>query len=263
MAELTVYPTEGPGGLVTGEPLWRKMARNWMPTGVVEGLAASIAGTTVTVQPGAIWIDGHYAELAAAETVDTGGINGLVLVSFDPNTSSAQLSYAATPVTNRTGIWEEPLAEVIGGVLTDKRIARNPRGDIQARSFEAQLSIAGIQTIPVAGYVPLGSITVPPRNPAVERTLYIGATSTPWNDSTVGSSACDFYIRCNGTNQNRSRWRHTINNQFSVTVDIIYNALANETVTIDTFFKPATAIQFSLHGGADLNWISAVEIPRF
>lgn len=148
---------------------WRKMAQLWQADGVranwpagaanVTQLFATQSGLTITVNPGAVFIHGYYAELTPTTTNHpwplqfTGTQNG-TLVAQANLTSSAenvQLVYrdgvmdygssgfAQDPADRN--IWEIPLWQMQSGTLVDLRTMINPGGDL---SWWAQYTGAGI-----------------------------------------------------------------------------------------------------------------------
>jgi hypothetical protein len=130
MPDLAVWPTDGADGSVASEARWRKMARYWVPSGVTSGLTpALIAGPSITVQIGAAWLDGHYAELTAPATVPVSA-NGLLVLRFTPADNRCELLYrdgASTP-TQTDPTWELPLAKMTAGAMTDLRFGAVPSG---------------------------------------------------------------------------------------------------------------------------------------
>lgn len=131
MADLAVWPTDGADGSVSSEARWRKMARLWVPAGVDQTrgallVPALIAGPAITVQPGGAWLDGHFAELAAAATIPASA-NGLLVVRFTPADNHAELLYrdAATTPTQTDPTWELPIGLMTAGALADRRAFAN------------------------------------------------------------------------------------------------------------------------------------------
>jgi hypothetical protein len=127
MVALSVWPTDAADGSVASEARWRKMGRYWVPSGVLAGqggeLAPSLAFPNLTVQSGAAWVDGHYAELPSNQVL-TVTANGLAVVRFDPAANTAELLWrdgVSTPAQSPTGTWELPIAQTIGSALTDRR----------------------------------------------------------------------------------------------------------------------------------------------
>jgi len=129
---MSVWPTDGSDGSVATEARWRKMGRLWTPssvaTGVANELAPTLAYPNLTIKAGAAWVDGHYCELATAQTL-TVTANGLAVVRFDPAANSAQLLWrdgVSTPAQDPNGVWELPLYKTVGGVGTDLRVKYAP-----------------------------------------------------------------------------------------------------------------------------------------
>ena len=141
MVLLNVWPTDASDGAVTSEARWRSMGRAWAPSAVINGvggnLAPSLAGTNLTVQPGAAWIDGHYAELTGSQVL-TVTANGLVVIRFDPAANTADLVYrdaATTPNQSPTGQWELPVAKIVASALQDVRAIGTQGGLTFATQF--------------------------------------------------------------------------------------------------------------------------------
>ena len=126
MADMTGWPTDGADGSVSSEARWRAMARLWAPSGVVVGylgsLVPSLSAGTITVQAGAAWIDGHYAEIAGSSTFPS-TVTGLVVARFTPADNKFELVYrdGATTPTQGTATWELPIARVTASALYDVR----------------------------------------------------------------------------------------------------------------------------------------------
>lgn len=127
MATLTGFPTDGAAGSVATEAQWRKMAREWLASGVLPDVGAqfapSYAAATITCQPGAVWIDGHYAELTVATGTPVTSA-GILVVRFTVASNLFELVYrdAITVPTQTTAVWEMVIASMAGGVMTDRRI---------------------------------------------------------------------------------------------------------------------------------------------
>ena len=116
-------------------------ARLWYGSGVVPGflgaLAPSIAGSVVTLQPGAVWIDGYYGEVDSPKTVGVSG-NGMVVVhAWIPQRQIAVYFVAnqTVPTQNQSGIYEVPIMAVTGASGRDIRqfSAPTPGGPIRAK----------------------------------------------------------------------------------------------------------------------------------
>src|SRR5262245_40373758 len=119
---MSIWPTESGDGSVSSEDRWRKMAKYWLPSGVLQGylseLSPSLAGGVSTVSPGACWLDGHYAEIVASDPVSAAG-DGLLVAQYVKASQSAALVFnagASTP-TQTDATYELPIASVVGGVL--------------------------------------------------------------------------------------------------------------------------------------------------
>ncbi len=127
MVAMDTWPTDGAAGSVATEARWRKMARHWAPSGIAPGVGGELAPTlampNLTVQSGAAWVDGHYAELPTNQVL-TATANGLAVVRFDPAANTADLLWrdgVSTPAQSPTGTWELPIARTAASVLTDLR----------------------------------------------------------------------------------------------------------------------------------------------
>jgi hypothetical protein len=127
MVALDVWPTEAGAGIVATEARWRKMGRMWTPTGVgtAGALAPSRSGTTLTIQPGAVWLDGHYAELLTAQTL-TITTSGIAVVRWDPASSTVELLWrdaVLTPTVDFAGVYEFVIYQLqASGVGRDMRV---------------------------------------------------------------------------------------------------------------------------------------------
>jgi len=122
--------TTGPGAAATQDN-WRLMARNWVQggSGIIYGtrnqFKPTMAGTTVTVDTGAAWLDGFYGENITTKTITAGG-TGQVVVQMDPTATPPVINIAfkpgqTTPVQQSTGVFEIPIANISGTTLTDVR----------------------------------------------------------------------------------------------------------------------------------------------
>jgi hypothetical protein len=132
MVALNVWPTDGADGSVATEARWREMARLWAPSSVCAGvggeLAPALAGTNLTIADGAVWIDGHFAELTGSQVLAVTA-NGLAVVRFDPAENSAELNYwdgVSAPYQDPNGAWDLPIALITGGALVDMRQRSRP-----------------------------------------------------------------------------------------------------------------------------------------
>lgn len=124
----------GPGAGAT-QARWRVMSRTLGTSGIIPGylnsMAPTIAGSVVTINTGAAWIDGFYGEITSttpAKNVTVTGA-GMVVACADPTDHSVKIFFRAGQVTpaqptNGQGIFEIPLAQITGTstfTLTDTR----------------------------------------------------------------------------------------------------------------------------------------------
>ena len=131
------FPFDPGYGASANAARWRKMAQLWMADGVLANylnqMNASIAGSVVTVQTGAVFIHGYYAELQNNQTF-TVGTNGTIVAQINFANEVVALVYRDTVVDYGTGgfeqdtnIWEIPIWGVSGGTtLLDLRNLINP-----------------------------------------------------------------------------------------------------------------------------------------
>jgi hypothetical protein len=134
------FPFDLGQGAPANTARWRKMAQLWQSDGVFAGylnqLNASLAGTTVTVQTGAVFVHGYYGEVQNAQAITGVGTNGTVVAGVDLNAQTISLyyrdgvvDYGPTPANNYeqdTSKWEIPLWLVSGTTLIDLRTMINP-----------------------------------------------------------------------------------------------------------------------------------------
>jgi hypothetical protein len=116
----------GPGSTATAAR-WRLMARLYRGSGVIYGFlnncAATIAGSVVTVQMGAVWVDGYYGEIDTPKAVTVSG-NGMVVIRMDPTARQVLVMFVANqtiPTRNLSGIYEVPIMQVTGATGKDIR----------------------------------------------------------------------------------------------------------------------------------------------
>jgi microcystin-dependent protein len=130
----TYFPfTSGPGAGASF-PRWRSMARNFVAggSGVISGYAGqcapSLAGTTVTISTGAVWVDGVYGEITTPKNLTISG-SGMVVARMDPTAQQVVVAFVAgqsQPAQSPTGTYEIPLASIQGNSLTDIRLMLQP-----------------------------------------------------------------------------------------------------------------------------------------
>lgn len=92
------FPYDSGLGSSSSESRWRKMATVWAVSGVVAGLNYSMIGDAVTVQPGAVWVGGNYAELTEAVTI--GFTTGYLVARNDTVASKIELTVVPGTVTS-------------------------------------------------------------------------------------------------------------------------------------------------------------------
>lgn len=150
---ITYFPFDSGAGANVTEDQWRKMARFWLRTGVLDGedneLAvseSSPAAMSVNVATGKAWVRGHYMESTAVETRAIGTAHAtlaridrvVVRVDFGANTITLAVlegtpagSPTAPALTQTSSIWEIALAQVsvpaadtviTNSQITDERI---------------------------------------------------------------------------------------------------------------------------------------------
>lgn len=122
---------------------WRKMAQLWTPDGVVANYpvgvpsaqsqlyATPISGGNTTIQPGAVFMHGYYAEVRTAQTISSLGTSGTIVAKVDLVNQvcliyfkAGATDYGSNPSTNfeqSASNWEIPLWLVSGTQLTDLR----------------------------------------------------------------------------------------------------------------------------------------------
>jgi hypothetical protein len=130
------FPFDPGFGASANAARWRKMANLWMADGVVANylnqMNATIAASVITVQTGAVFVHGYYAEITANQTFTVG--TGTIVAHVDYNTEIVSLIYRDTVVDYGAGgfeqdanVWEIPIWGVTGGAtLLDLRNLINP-----------------------------------------------------------------------------------------------------------------------------------------
>jgi hypothetical protein len=101
------------------------MARLWYGSGVVPGnqnqLACTISSTTVTVQPGAVWIDGFFGSTTSNKQVTGVTGTGTIVARLDVTNRQIYFIFTPTVVQNPAANFDIPLYSVASGALTDVR----------------------------------------------------------------------------------------------------------------------------------------------
>jgi hypothetical protein len=103
------FPFDTGPGMTATPANWRMMARLFYGSGVVPGnqsqFNATISGGTVTLQPGAVWIDGFFGQTNGNKAV-TGVSSGLIVARMD--LSQREIYFLYLPGTSTPG--QNPLA---------------------------------------------------------------------------------------------------------------------------------------------------------
>jgi hypothetical protein len=130
------FPFDPGFGASANAARWRKMANLWMADGVLANylnqMNATMAGSVITVQSGAVFIHGYYAEIVNPQNFTVG--TGTVVAQVNFNTEIVALVYRDTVVDYGSGgfeqdanIWEIPIWGIQGGsTLLDLRNLINP-----------------------------------------------------------------------------------------------------------------------------------------
>jgi hypothetical protein len=120
------------------------MARLFYGSGVVYGylnsLAPTLAGSVVTIQAGACWIDGYYGEISSGntKTVAVTG-TGTVVARMDPTARQVVFAFTTQALQqNLTGVFEIPIMQITSGVGKDIRQFSSPNSPnrVGARVFK-------------------------------------------------------------------------------------------------------------------------------
>lgn len=121
------FPFDTGSGAGATPARWRLMARTWATSGILprylNQMAPTIAGSVVTIDTGAAWIDGFYGENGAIKNISATG-NGMVVVRADPNSRQIVIAFVANqsvPTQSLVDIYEIPVCRVTAGVITDIR----------------------------------------------------------------------------------------------------------------------------------------------
>lgn len=179
MVAMNVWPTDAADGSVATESRWRKMARQWIPSGVIAGIGGQLAPTlaypNLTVQAGAVWIDGHYGDLPGAQVLAVTP-NGLAVVRFDPAANTCELLYrdgVVNPSQTVDGTWELAVAQLSGSALIDRR------GNVIAPGIAGTLYIGNVPAgnVPAGGQITVASVVVPAGLYLVNYVVFMASTA--------------------------------------------------------------------------------------
>jgi hypothetical protein len=93
----------------------------------------------VTIQTGAVWIDGYYGESDSPKTIGVSG-NGMVVARMDPTGRTIAFYFVAnqsTPTQSLSGIFEIPIMQITGTTGRDIRqySTPSPSAPVHARVF--------------------------------------------------------------------------------------------------------------------------------
>lgn len=190
------WPYDGGAGANLSETQWQKMARRWLPTGVVDAylnklaVSASGAAMSVSVATGGGWVEGFYYENDSALAVPIAAANAtnpridLIVLRNDRTANQIRLAVvqgvpAAAPVApalSQTDVlWELVLAEVrvdaavgviAAGKVTDRRTLVKPLTEAAANAaYEAkptELFVPAVNFIAGDGAPSLGRVNAWP-----------------------------------------------------------------------------------------------------
>jgi microcystin-dependent protein len=126
------FPFDSGDGSGATETRWRLMARLWYGSGIVpnylNSMAPSLAGSVVTVAPGAVWLDGFYGESSTSKPFTISG-SGLIVAHMDPASNQITIAWApgvTGPTQTPTGIYEVAIARITSGAMVDIRQFASP-----------------------------------------------------------------------------------------------------------------------------------------
>jgi hypothetical protein len=135
------FPMEVLPGAHSTVVRWRKMARLWCSSGVVQPsrstspqenfpfsvYAWDFPNGTVMVAPGSVWVNGYYGENRLAKQLQGVVNQGLMVVRFDPALQTIAIVFRpfvdiGGQIQDPDGIWEIPLARLNADLsITDLR----------------------------------------------------------------------------------------------------------------------------------------------
>lgn len=212
----TFYPFDAGAGANVLEDQWRKMAKFWCPTGIIDGELNGLTpfgdstGMQLKVMSGRAWIQGHYFESDAQETIPIGAAHAtlvrwdiLVLrADFTANTIDFAI-LPGTPVavgsiithtdwTQSSAIWEIPIAMIYvaaaistitaASVIDWRQLVTVPQQSIQC-TYEKNFLINGNMDVWQRGN---GPFTASGTQTADRWLLSLGASCTASVSRTTG-----------------------------------------------------------------------------
>lgn len=200
------FPFDPGHGASANSARWRKMAQLWAPDGVVNNylneLNATQATNQVTVQTGAVFIHGYYAELATQQTF-TVGTNGTIVAQVNMAVNSEVINlvyrdgvidYGSSPGTSYeqdASIWEIPIWLISAGSLVDIRTKINPATGLR---WWAQSAAA----TPIATSTTVNFIFVTARIPYKASGFLHGTMMLQFSDLSQAQSAACTLVYQNG-----------------------------------------------------------------
>jgi hypothetical protein len=114
----TYIPFDAGPGVNATLPRWRSMSRDFQWNGIIPGFATQFAATiavgVITIQPGAVWVDGFYGETTINHTVSSAGLGpGLVVLRADP--AARTIGFFYLPGAQGTVLPHQPAPNVSTG----------------------------------------------------------------------------------------------------------------------------------------------------
>lgn len=233
------FPFDSGAGANVTEAQWSLMAKNWLNTGVIKDVLnellcfADSTGMQVKVKSGQAWMQGHFFQSAAEETLSISNADSTnpridrVIVRIDWTANTIQLavlsgtpavSPSAPSLTQNNTRWEISLAQVYVGAnvstiaagnITDERVkvpnSVKGNGESIQTSFTDTLTIPAGQafgftfTFPKAfGAIP--NVIITPMGGDINTSYYLSAvvnavTTTSFKIDIKNTAATDGYIK--------------------------------------------------------------------
>jgi hypothetical protein len=199
------FPFDPGFGASANATRWRKMAKLWCSDGVLANwpsgatptasqlYATAISGNQTTIQPGAVFIHGYYAELLNPQTIIGLGTSGTIVARVDQVNEVCSIAYrdtvvdyGPTPASNyeqSANTWEIPLWLVSSGSLIDLRTLVGPSAPLAwwgAGPATTTVNPSATQQI---------NFPSTPRLPYVGQAILRGELLVTFSDSSVAQSA--------------------------------------------------------------------------
>lgn len=124
------FPFDSGAGATATPQRWRLMARQWSGNGVIPGYTnqcrPTLAGSVLSIDMGAVWIDGFCGENQSSKSFSVSGGDGLLVARMDPVAKEVLFVYtvgqtAPAQPANATGVYEISIARVTSGAMYDIR----------------------------------------------------------------------------------------------------------------------------------------------